>query len=93
MKVSPVKPHIQNKFANSKSNTPVKTKRCFSNRMSKKANKSGDMWVIKSRITSAESVSAANNISTANNVSTTNSVSIANSVNTTVQPSSELSQK
>ena len=78
MKDSPVKSHIQNKFANS----PVKTQRFFKHRIYKKANKFGEMWVIKSNNIAAETVSAANNVSTVNNISAANSVSAANLVNT-----------
>ena len=81
MKFSTVKLHLQNKFANLNSKIHVKTQIFFKNRIPKKANKFGDMWVIKSNNIAAETVSAVNNISAANVVNTANTVNTVNTVN------------
>ncbi|KAI3707586.1 hypothetical protein L6452_26212 [Arctium lappa] len=90
---APIKSHAQNKFANSKKNTPNKPR---SNLKKKKANNSVQIWVpkVKKSVSTATSNSTAdrnsvvasnttaNPVSTANPISTANDVSTANKVST-----------
>ncbi|KAI3681273.1 hypothetical protein L6452_36063 [Arctium lappa] len=74
---APKKYHAQNKFANSKKNTPNKPR---SNSKTKKANNFVQVWVpiVKKPVSTAIPDSTANRNSVANSVSTANQVSTAN---------------
>ncbi|KAI3735656.1 hypothetical protein L6452_15164 [Arctium lappa] len=86
VKTTPLKSHIQNKFAKSKENTPSKSR---SNSHNKKANNFVKIWVpkVKKPVSTATSNSTANRNSatdsntTANHVSTANKDNAATSVN------------